>query len=292
MLELKNISKKFNHHVVLDDISITIPSSCIFGLVGLNGSGKSTLLRILANVYQADEGEIYYQGTKLDHNHPDKKNLLYISDDPYYSSSDTIQDIYALYHVFYSIDKKEFEQQLANMKMNHKMKLSDLSKGMRRQLYIALAFSIVPQILILDEAFDGLDPKARLAFKQKLVALMSEHEMTVIIASHSLRELDDICDQFAILQDAHILLQDLPSHAKQEIFKVQLALPSHLTLDDLKELNIQKILHKGKICAFVVKNDKTFLKEIFTKYQIPYYDIIDLSLEELFIYQVEDENHD
>ena len=206
MISITNLCKSFGPKVVLANLNLQINDGQVLGLVGINGAGKSTLLRTLCGVYKADVGEILVDGKPSYENEQVKKDFFFLPDEPFYDQNSTPASILALYCSQYDVDKDKYHEYLEHFKINPKEKLNKFSKGMKRQTFISLALAIHPKYLVLDEAFDGLDPLARLMFKRELIDMISDYHSTVIISSHSLRELEDICDSFAII--TVVLLSD------------------------------------------------------------------------------------
>ena len=201
MIEIKDVMKSFENKNVLNHLNVTISSGSIFGLIGPNGAGKSTLLYLLNGISKCDEGSILFDGKEVYENPDVKKDILFISDDPYYFHFATIDEMKDFYLTFYPQFNLETYQHYVDLfRLPQNKPLKDYSKGMKRQAMFALALAIAPKYLLLDEAFDGLDPVMRLAFK-KAINQMIDENMTVIISSHNLRELEDICDSFGILEN-------------------------------------------------------------------------------------------
>lgn len=200
MIEIKDVMKSFENKNVLNHLNVTISSGSIFGLIGPNGAGKSTLLYLLNGISKCDEGSILFDGKDVYENPDVKKDILFISDDPYYFHFATIDEMKDFYLTFYPQFNLETYQHYVDLfRLPQNKPLKDYSKGMKRQAMFALALAIAPKYLLLDEAFDGLDPVMRLAFKKAINQIIDEN-MTVIISSHNLRELEDICDSFGILK--------------------------------------------------------------------------------------------
>ena len=205
MIEIKALSKNFGSHIVLTDVNLNIPDGSVFGLIGPNGAGKSTLLRILSGIVKPDVGGVLYDGNNVYENPEVKQNILMISDDPHYFFHASIADMKEFYKVWYpQFNERIYHQFLSIFKLDEKKPMADFSKGMKRQAFIAIALAIAPKYLFLDEAFDGLDPIMRLTFKRAIMEMIEEKEMTVIISSHNLREMEDICDSFGILENGNI----------------------------------------------------------------------------------------
>ena len=213
MIEIKGLTHGFGKKIVLDHIDLTVPDHTIMGLVGINGAGKSTFLRLLSGVYLPDSGSIAFDGAdpRLAQT---RQNIFFLPDDPYYTSSMTPKALFDFYKTFYpQIDRGIYEELLSKYAIDLKGKMRNFSKGMRRQTFIALALAIKPRYLLLDEAFDGLDPLSRKLFKDAIIEYVENSDTTVIIASHSLRELEDFCDSFILLDYNHITQQgDIAQH--------------------------------------------------------------------------------
>lgn len=200
MIRIENISHSLGRSKVLNDVCLNVPDGSILGLIGINGAGKSTLLRILAGVYQPDKGQVTYDGASplLEST---RRNIFFLPDDPYFTAQTTCRSMARMYRVFYpELNITEFEKMISGFGLDPKKPLRTFSKGMRRQAYIALALTVRPKYLLLDEAFDGLDPLARQTVKNALIELVEgEDPSTVIISSHALREIEEFCDKFALL---------------------------------------------------------------------------------------------
>lgn len=231
MISITNLCKSFGPKVVLANLNLQINDGQVLGLVGINGAGKSTLLRTLCGVYKADVGEILVDGKPSYENEQVKKDFFFLPDEPFYDQNSTPASILALYCSQYDVDKDKYHEYLEHFKINPKEKLNKFSKGMKRQTFISLALAIHPKYLVLDEAFDGLDPLARLMFKRELVDMISDYHSTVIISSHSLRELEDICDSFALLNNNHIVSNGNLTEALDELHKYQIAFKEVVTKD-------------------------------------------------------------
>ncbi len=234
MIEIKDVMKSFENKNVLNHLNVTISSGSIFGLIGPNGAGKSTLLYLLNGISKCDEGSILFDGKDVYENPDVKKDILFISDDPYYFHFATIDEMKDFYLTFYPQFNLETYQHYVDLfRLPQNKPLKDYSKGMKRQAMFALALAIAPKYLLLDEAFDGLDPVMRLAFK-KAINQMIDENMTVIISSHNLRELEDICDSFGILDNGCMTTSGDLYDIKDHIHKIQLAFKEELNKEEFE----------------------------------------------------------
>lgn len=288
MIEIKSLCKQFDANIVLSNINLSIPDGSVFGLIGPNGAGKSTFLRLLTGILKEDVGEILFDGKEVYENPEVKQNILMISDDPHYFFHATIKDMKEFYQVWYpQFDEGTYRKYLDIFKLDEKKPMANFSKGMKRQSFICIALAIAPRYLFLDEAFDGLDPIMRLTFKRAITKLIEEKEMTIIISSHNLRELEDICDQFGILENNTISTSGNLDEAKENIHKIQMAFTNPVSKDMFDTLDLLSINIQSKVVNIVVKGNIEEI-EIYLKSLNPILmEVLPVNLEEIFIYEME-----
>lgn len=284
MIEVKNVFKSFGDKEVLKDATLTVNDGAIFGLVGINGAGKSTLLRILAGVLKPDSGEICYEGQPVFENRAVKSQIFFLQDDPFYTANLTGRAQADFYKTFYDFDESVFKRYTELFDLKCDKPIRNFSKGMKRQLFIALALACKPKYLLLDEAFDGLDPLARLEFKRGLIELQ-ESGASVIIASHSLRELEDICDSFAILDDKSVKVYGNIEGELSQLGKFQLVFSDDVSREDLpfECLHYEKT---GRVIRVVVKGNLNEIRIRISKMNPVVCDEIPVDFEDMFIYEV------
>lgn len=287
MIKITNLSKNFGTKSVLNNLSLEIKEGSILGLVGINGAGKSTFLRLLSGVYKADNGTIMYNDEEVYENEKVKKQIFFLADDPYYTVNTKGIDLFHLYETFYDADEEVFMKYMDLFRLNPHKAINNFSKGMRRQLFIALAISVKPRYLLLDEAFDGLDPLARLAFKRAIIDLNAESKCTVIISSHSLRELEDICDTFGILDKGYIISSGEINEEIEKIHKYQIAFNKEMEENDFSDLDLLSFTKSGRIVKIVVKGESEEIMKKLTDMKPLLIDEIEITFEEFFIYEVE-----
>ena len=287
MIEVKNLYKCFDKKSVLNNLSLKIDDGIVFGLVGINGAGKSTLLRLLSGVYQADAGLITFDGENVFDNPNVKKDIFFLSDDPYYSTNTKGNDLFELYKMMYHANVDIFNRYMKLFNLNPNLPINNFSKGMRRQVFVALAISVKPKYLFLDEAFDGLDPLARLTFKRAIIEMTEETNCTIIISSHSLRELEDICDYYGLLDHGYITCSGLLSEEIGKVHKYQLAFNEDKNREDFNNLDIIHFSKTGRVLKIVVKGDPEEIEASISKMNPILIDKIAINFEELFIYEVE-----
>ena len=288
MIEIRNISKVLGKKKVLDNISLSINNGEILGLVGINGVGKSTLLRCISGVYHVEEGDILIDNKSVYENNEVKKDILFIPDESAISAKTTINSLLDFFSSFYEVDKKAFVNYLNTFKVNITSKpLTTFSKGMKRRVLLCFALAIHPKYLLLDEAFDGLDPLGKVQFKKLLDEQMSKYDMTVIIASHSLRELTLIANTFALLNSGKIISQGDVDNQESAYYKVQMAFNDEIDLNLFNEKTIVKKTKLGRIVTLIVNQSKEEIEKTFNKYNPLTLDILPLSFEERFVYETE-----
>lgn len=286
MIEIRNLYKAFGDKIVLNNLSVVIPDSKIFGLVGINGAGKSTLLRIISGVFKSDNGSVLIDGEEIYENPKVKSKIFFLPDEPFYSSNTTANNVCDMYLAFYDFSKQEYLDYLKEFDVPLNKSLSTLSKGMKRQVFVSLALAIKPKYLLLDEAFDGLDPLARLKFKRMIIDLVENNDTTIIISSHSLRELEDICDSYGLIDNGVIESTGDIQEKINSYHKYQVAFSEVVVKEDF---DIEFISYKQdrRIIKVVVKEDLEEFSKKIQKFNPLIIDEINIDFEELFIIEVE-----
>lgn len=288
MIQLSHVSKSFDTKKVLDDVNWEVPQGSIFGLVGPNGAGKSTILRLISGVLLPDQGEITIAGQNVYNNPSVKKKILFVPDDPYFLPQTTLAEMKKFYEIFYpSFKESMYRKLLNNFPINEHAKINTFSKGMKRQANVILALSILPEVLLLDEAFDGLDPVMRLTLKRILTDQLLERKFTVVISSHNLRELEDICDRIALISDGKVGLNDEIENIRALYHKFQVGysrLPEHSVFESFNPMHLEV---RGNVAVLVVKGDADLLKQQLSETQPVLLDEIPITMEEVFVYEME-----
>lgn len=282
MIEIRQVHKSFGDNHVLKDMTLTLSKGTIFGLIGINGAGKSTLLRLLSGVLIPDQGEITYDGLTLN-DQMVRKNIFYLSDQPTHSLYMTIKDLSQLYQVFYPFDETLFYAILRQFNLDEKMTLHHISKGMKRQAYLACAFASKAKYLLLDEVFDGLDPVARLKFK-KLMIEHSDLDRIFILTSHSLRELEDICDSFGLIDLGHFKKFGQMDHEMEKLTKYQIVLKDKSSFDtSTLPLTMVYTQQEGRILTLVVEGPHPDIQTLIDEDTYHVIDELHMSFEEYFM---------
>lgn len=288
MIEIKGVSKRYDKEDVLQNLNCTIKENCIYGLVGANGSGKSTLLRLINGILIPDKGSIKIGKEKTFDNEKIKQNMVFIPDDLYFYPSYTLLDMAKFYQAMYKKFDMEYLKKLANhLHLATNQKLSSFSKGMKRQCALILALSTRSKYMFFDETFDGIDPVVRNFFKKAMAKQMEEDKTTIIMTSHNLRELEDICDNLGLLYNGGILFESDIDSIKTNMFKVQISLKENFDKEDFKDLEVLSFKKVGSIATLIIKDEKQESRDILEKMNPIILDYLPLTLEEVFIYEME-----
>lgn len=288
VLKLKDVTKKLGNKLVLNNCNLEVPKGSILGIIGVNGAGKSTLLRCIAGVYQVDSGSITFNENEIYENEEVKKDILFLSDNPYFANNDTIKSLKEFYQVFYDrFDETKYREYLKITKLNENEPLRSFSKGMRRQAFIILMLSLNPKLLILDESFDGLDPMMKIIMKRVITNLVVDEETIVVISSHSLNDVESICDHYVIMDNNTICDMEEMDMNNEKYHRLQLAFKEEKTVDDFNAFDIINIDINGRVVNLVLEGELDFIKQQLEELDPLMVDVLDISLEELFISKME-----
>lgn len=296
MIKLQNVTKKFGTQKALDDLTMEIEKGCAYGLLGSNGAGKSTLLRLLSGVYLQDNGRITIDDEPIYDNPGLKEKIFFVSDDTAQFTGMTLKQMKDFVKTFYKTYSEEvFNSLWEILKLPLDKKLSDFSKGMRRQAVVICGLSACTEYLLLDEAFDGLDPAMRYAVKQMLIDAIIDRGVTVIISSHNLKEIEEFCDTVGLIHEGKLLFSRELDSVKGNIHKVQTSFEKELTAEDfadLENLEILSLKTSGSVTALVVKGSTEDIERAMESKNARFCDIVPLSLEEIFIYEMKGAGYD
>jgi len=289
MIEIKNLTKSFNGETyVLEKLNCTIKDNAIYGLVGANGAGKSTLLRLINSIYKADDGVVLIDSENVYDNESLKQEMVFVPDDLYFFPSYSLMDMAIYYQSLYKKFDINYVINKANkLKLNINAKISSYSKGMKRQCALLCALATNAKYMFFDETFDGLDPVVRKYFKSLLADAMSNNNTTIIMTSHNLRELEDICDNLGLLYKGNILFESDIDTLKTTMFKVQISLKGDFDKKIFKGLKILSYKKVGSIATLIIDENGKDSKKILQNLNPVILDFLPLTLEEVFIYQME-----
>lgn len=286
MITVINLDKSFDGFKALTNLNLNVKKGSIYGLVGTNGAGKTTLIKLLTGVLKPDQGEILIEGMKVYENISMKERMGYIPDDLYFFSTYNLKESARFYRSIYpNWNQERYEYMVQQFELNPSRKLSKFSKGMQKQAAFILIMSSMPDYLILDEPIDGLDPIVRKLVWKYIVEDVAEREMTVLVSSHNLRELEGICDSIGILSKGKMMIERDLDELKSDIHKIQVAFkePSE---DPYAGLNVLHKESRGTVDLLIIRNRKDVVESIINEQHPVIFDILPLTLEEIFIYEL------
>lgn len=296
MITISGITKNFDKVRSLNNVSLCIENGSIFGLIGSNGSGKSTLIRILTGIYLPDKGEVSYDGEPVYENPLVKKDIVYLSDDQYFVPHCTIADMKKLYcSVYPQFSEDRYSELLKMFGLDEGRKVSTLSKGMQKQVSILLGLSCRPRYLFCDETFDGLDPVMRQFVKRLLAEDVADYGLCAVMASHNLRELEDICDHIGLLHKGELVLERDLDEAKTVMHKIQISFEKAVCNrmeDELRELHPISLERRGSLFTLIVRGEENELTEKLKAHDPLFMEFIPLTLEEIFISEMEEKGYE
>lgn len=288
MIKVDRVSKKYDNDFVLNNLSFNIKDNCIYGLVGANGAGKSTLLRIIIGIFDANMGSVTIDGEEVSHNVKLKQKMVFIPDDLFFYPGYTLIDMAKYYQSMYDEFDMDYLRELAKLlKLKENVKISNFSKGMKRQCALICAIATNADYMFFDETFDGLDPVIRNVMKKIIVKQMNKKKTTIVMTSHNLRELEDICDNLGLLYQGGILFESEIDTIKTNMYKVQISLKGDFDKDDFSDIDLLSYKKNGSVATLIIKDvDNTSKKKLAKKNPI-ILDYLNLTLEEIFIYEME-----
>lgn len=285
MIKVQNLRKTFDGFVALDDLSMTVPAGAVYGLVGPNGAGKSTVIRHITGIFRPDSGTVVIDGKPVYENPTVKEKIAYIPDDIFYFPSSNLSDMAKFYAGTYrSFDMALYEELRKSFNLDPKSQLRRFSKGMQKQAAFLLAIACHPSVLVLDEPVDGLDPVMRRQVWGLLLQDVSQRGTTVLVSSHNLRELEDVCDHVGILHKGKMLLERTLDEMQDNVVKAQIVfregtqLPEHL-----------KVLHRsqiGKVETIIIRGNQELVNNALAAIKPIFFDLVPLTLEEVFVYEL------
>lgn len=294
MIEVEKVTKRFDDILALDHVSATIGESCIFGLVGTNGAGKSTLLRVLAGVLRPEEGQVKIDGLSVWENPQAKEKICFLPDTAFFFPNATAAVMRDYYCVLYpKFDRGRFDEMLARFELSPDRKLATFSKGMKKQVSVLLGICTNTEYLFCDETFDGLDPVMRQAVKSLFAAEILSRKFTPVIASHSLREIEDICDHVGLLHKGGILFAKDLDEMKLDLHKIQCVIPEPMLEEALlEELQVLQHDKRGSLLTIIVRGNYGEIERKIMEKQPLFSEILPLTLEEIFISETEVAGYD
>lgn len=291
MIEIKNLTKKYGSFTAIEDISFTVDESSIYGLVGYNGAGKTTLLKTAAGILKADGGEILFDGENIFDNGLVRSNLLYVPDEAYFIKGASLERMGKFYKDYYpNFSSKVFKNMTEAMGLDPKKNLGSFSKGMQRQAVVILALSTMPKYMFLDEVFDGIDPHKRNLCKKIFLEYMAETGCSIIMSSHNLQEISDLCDHVALINGKKLAMNVSVDDASNAYVKYRLIFDRDIDKSIFDGIENKGINIDNKFATIIVPSD--FNDNRLASLRPIHMDSVTLSLEEVFLNEMEDKDYD
>lgn len=288
MIKARQLTKRFGEVEALVNLNCNIPQGCIYGMVGANGAGKSTFLRLCNGVYQPDEGSVSINGGEVFDNPPVKEHCVFVPDELYFLPQSNMLRMAKLYDAMYPrFSWERFNELTETFRLDKNRALNTFSKGMRRQAATILALSSMTDYVFFDETFDGLDPVMRNLVKSTLYDDVLERGCTAVITSHSLRELEDTCDQLALLYQGGVVFESDVQNLKTSLFKVQVAFSDEYDATRFDELDLLSFTKQGSVANMIVRGERNRSRELIAKMDPLLLEVLPLTLEEVFLYEME-----
>lgn len=286
MLEMKNVTKAFGDFKALDDMSLHVPKGAVYGLVGPNGAGKTTVIRHLTGIYRPDSGSVAVDGQDVAGDPNVRERIGYIPDDVFYFPTATLEDMHGFYRRMYEKFDEELYQKLKEVFALPDGPIRRFSKGMQKQAAFHLTLATRPDVMILDEPVDGLDPVMRRQVMSLILADVAEHGTTVLISSHNLRELEDVCDHVGIMDHGKMLMEKSLADMQGNTVKLQIVGDAPGGFEVLHESR------SGRLNTFILRGTCEQVQSASEAMDAPYFDVLPLSLEEIFIYELGGVNYE
>jgi ABC-2 type transport system ATP-binding protein len=292
MLEMKSVTKTFGDFKALEDLTMTVPKGAVYGLVGPNGAGKSTAIRILTGVYRQDKGDVLMENTPIYENPTLKARIGYIPDDIFYFPSATMDEMRRFYKGMYpNFDNDLYNRLFEVFQLPRRGQIRRFSKGMQKQAAFHLAICTRPDVMILDEPVDGLDPVMRRQVWSLILSDVAQRGTTVLVSSHNLRELEDVCDHVGILSHGKVLLERSLSDLQDNLVKLQVVFPTAEKPALPADLEVLHESNLGRVYTLIVRGNPAVVKSRMAVYQPILLEALPLSLEEIFIYELGGEDY-
>ncbi len=291
IIELSGVKKRFGAHQALDGLDMRIPSGAVYGLVGPNGAGKTTAIRHITGILRADSGQVLADGEPVFENVGVKSRMAYIPDEVFYFPQANVNDMMRFYKsVFPGFDSGRFERLAEAFPLDRRQPMRRFSRGMKKQAAFWLALSLRPELLVLDEPVDGLDPVMRRQVWSLLISDVAERGASVLVSSHNLRELEDVCDRVGFINGGKMLLERSLSELQENICKIQLVMPEGRDIPSW--LDVLHISGPGKLKTLIVRGSPESVTGRLESEAPLFVDAVPLTLEEIFIYELGGEGHE
>lgn len=293
MIDIVNVTKRFGKFTALSGMNLSVGCSSIYGLVGYNGVGKTTLLKTVSGVYKPEEGEVRIGGENIFDNAKMKQRLFYVPDDLYFQPYASMEKMARFYKGYYpKFSDKTFQNLTKVFGLDSSKRINGFSKGMQRQAEFVLGMSAHPDVLLLDESFDGLDPAKRSLSKQLLVEYMAEKEVSIIVSSHNLHEIEGLCDHVGLINGQKLALDCSIQEISQNRCKFRLAFNREMTQQDFAGLEIKRFKKDGSMILLTTAGERAPIEEKLRQMKPLVLESMPLSLEEIFLDEMEGTDYD
>ena len=293
MITFDHVTKKFGDFTAIEDIFFQVEPSSIYGLIGYNGAGKTTLLKTAAGIYKAESGAVSFDGEPTFDNPDIRKNLFYIPDDLYFPINSSLKSMAQFYKDYYpNFSEKTYQNLLEIFDLNEKKKIRGFSKGMQRQAEIILALSTKPKYMLLDETFDGLDPQKKEITKKLFVEYMAESECSLLISSHNLSELSDLCDHVGLINGKHLTMDCSVYDISKNYSKVRLVFADEVEASLFKDIQYKSLDIEGRTATLIFSQNAKEEKEKLNALMPLAMDEYTLTMEEVFLNEMEEKKYD
>lgn len=291
MIEINNVTKRFGDFTAIEDISFKVEESSIYGLVGYNGAGKTTLLKTCAGIYKPEAGEVLINNENVYDNGKVRSDLFFIADDMFIPRGMSLNKLMKLYKGYYpGFNDKVYGNMVEAMGLDTNKSIASFSKGMQRQAEIIIAMATMPKYLLLDECFDGIDPQKRNLCKKIFIEYMAESGCSIIMSSHNLQEIGDLCDRVALINGKRLAMDVGVDDISSAYKKYRVIFPEPITAEVLNTVPNKGITIDGKLATIIVSANID--DSIFASFNPIHIDSIPLSLEEVFLNEMEDKSYD
>ncbi|MCQ2462412.1 MAG: ABC transporter ATP-binding protein [Clostridia bacterium] len=295
MIEVKNVTKKYGSYTAIENISFSVKEGTVYGLIGYNGAGKTTFLKTAAGVYRANGGQVLFDGENIYDNAKRKAHLFYVPDDLYFQPYASMRKMASFYNGYYPLFSYEtFDRLTEVFSLDPTKSINGFSKGMQRQAELVLAMATNPTYLFLDESFDGLDPQKRVMIKNLVVDYTRERGAHVIISSHNLHDLSDMCDRFGLINGKKLIIDHDMKDIGKDYAKYRLAFAEGDDKPDtvFDGLDIDRIIRDGRLITLIVRGDSLYTETMIKKLEPVYMEKLPMSMEEIFMEEVEGVDYD
>lgn len=293
MIEVRQLTKQFGKFTALENISLKVERGSVYGLVGYNGSGKTTLLKNICGIYKPEKGDVLFEGENIFDNEEKKKQLFFMPDDLYFGAYANMIKMADFYNGYYDrFNYSTFTRLVEAFGLDPKKRIAGFSKGMQRQAEMVLALSTHPKLLLLDESFDGIDPQKRLLMKGLLKEAINEYGMSVIISSHNLQELENLCDHIGIINGKKISVTGAVDELSRGRTKFRLAFARSFDLSEFADIECEGLIKDGQLAIFTVNGDTAKAEAQIKLLSPAVTEKVSLSLEEIFLQEMEGNEYD